>query len=368
MPQTIDVVPVSVTHSPVTGLYVQDGRVISTHSMLKTFRRCPKQAEFKYVHRLKPKLIGKPLSKGKWMHSLLEAHHSGQDWREIHRKLSIQFNEMFDEEKDFYGDMPTECERLMLSYIWHYKFEPWKILETEMTLEAELPDGAILRGRIDALIENEFGLWVVDHKNMKTLPDHNFRILDGQSALYLWLAIRNKIPVEGFIWNYLRTKAPTLPKVVYKGKPAQRLSSRAIETDYPTYITELKRLKEEEGLRITAEYKAHAARLKAQRYKHGEPQTSSFFRRDILEKQPHMLRRVALENFTTHKRMHSYDFSDPDKVERVIERSCGFSCSYIDICTSQLMGGNIRTLVKQNYRVGDPMDYYYDDKMPERGE
>jgi hypothetical protein len=43
------------------GLYTDDktGKLISTHSMLKTFRRCPKQAEFKYVHRLKPRRLGK---------------------------------------------------------------------------------------------------------------------------------------------------------------------------------------------------------------------------------------------------------------------------------------------------------------------
>lgn len=367
MPKTIDVEPVSVTDA-LTGLYIQDGKRISTHSMLKTFRRCPKQAEYKYVHRLKPKMLAKPLRKGSWMHLLLEAFHKGEDWEALHTKLSAKFNRMFDEERDFYGDLPTECRALMTSYIWHYKFDPWKIIDTEFTLETEFPDGTIYRGRIDMLIENEFGLWLVDHKNMRTLPDHNFRLLDGQSALYLWAALRNRIPVQGFIWNYLRTKAPTTPKLVYKGKPSQRLSTRAMETDYPTYVAELNRLKREEGLRITPEYKAHAARLKAMRYQHGEPQTSPFFRRDVLEKQPGMLRRVAIENFRTSSRMHEYDFSNPDAVERVVERSCGFSCSYEDVCTVDLMGGNTRPLVKQNYTVGDPMDYYYDDKSPEKGE
>lgn len=369
MPKTINVQPVDVVDR-IGGLYrdAESGQLISTHSMLKTFRRCPKQAEYKYVHRLKPRLIGKPLRKGTWMHTLLEYFHSGRDWEAEHAKLSRKFSELFDEEKDYYGDLPTECLLLMRSYIWHYKNDPWKVIETEFTVETEFPDGTLYRGRVDALIENEFGLWVVDHKNMRTLPDHNFRLLDGQSALYLWACLRNRIPVQGFIWNYLRTKAPTKPKLAYAGKAAQRLSNAAIETDYPTYVTELKRLKREEGLRITKSYTDHADYLKSLQYRHGEPQLSPFFRRDTLEKQPDMLRRVALENHHTSKRMHVYDFSNPDAVERVVERSCTFSCSYTDLCSVELMGGNMRPLVKQNYTVGDPMDYYYDDKAPEKGD
>jgi hypothetical protein len=352
------------------GLYTDEatGKLISTHSMLKTFRRCPKQAEFKYAMRLKPRVLAKPLRRGTWIHLLLEEFHQGRDWEKLHKQLSRKFDELFDEEKDFYGDLPQEIFAIMQAYIWHYKFDPWKVLETEFVLETELPDGSIFRCRVDMLIENEFGLWLVDHKSHKSLPDHNFRLLDGQSALYIWCALRNKIPVEGFIWNYLRWKPPGKPKLAYAGTSRQRLSLREIETDYPTYVKELQRLKREEGLRITSAYLAKAEALKRQRYKHGEPQTSPFFRRDTLEKLPGMLRRVALENYHTHKRMHSYDFSNTDSVERVVDRSCGFSCSYTDICTSQLMGGNINTLIKQNYTLGDPMDYYKDDKMPDRNE
>lgn len=349
------------------GLYASDsGQLISTHSMLKTFRRCPKQAEYKYVHRLKPRLLGKPLRRGSWLHILLEEFHQGRDWMAAHQKLSAQFNNLFDEEKDYYGDLPNECLKIMLSYIWHYKFDPWKVIETEFTVETEFPDGTLYRGRVDMLIENSFGLWVVDHKSHKTLPDHNFRLLDAQSALYLWACLRNKIPVEGFIWNYLRTKPPTVPKLAYAGGSNQRLSKVNIETDYPTYVAELKRLKREEGLRITAEYTAKAAALKSMRYRHGEPQLSPFFRRDVLEKQLGMLRRVALENYHTSQRMHTYNFDNRDAVERVVDRGCGFSCSYTDLCTTELMGGNTRPLIKQNYTVGDPMDYYNDDKAPER--
>jgi hypothetical protein len=334
-----------------------EGARITTHSMIKTMRRCPKQAEFKYVHRLKPRMLGKPLRRGTWIHSLLEEYHSGRDWMDMHRKLSHQFNQMFDEEKDYYGDMPTEILTIMRSYIWHYKDDPWKYLETEMTIEAELPDGSLYRGKMDSLVETQFGIFVVDHKSHKTLPNSTFRMLDPQSALYIWACRQNGIPVQGFIWNYLRWKAPSVPKLVANNT---RLSKSPCDTDYPTYVRALKKYKEEFGLKITPEYKAEAKRLQSMRYKFGEPQHSTFFRRDVLEKDDAMLERVVKEATRTSERLHTYDFSDPDAVERVVDRSCDFSCSYTDICSVQLMGGNIRPLLKQNYKVGDPNDYYQD--------
>lgn len=335
-----------------------EGARISTHSMLKTFRRCPKQAEYKYVHRLKPKRLGSPLKRGTWVHALLEAYHKGEDWRDLHRRYSAEFDKLFDEEKDYYGDMPKEILQIMNSYMWHYKDDPWKYIDAEFQLEAELPDGTIYRGKVDALVETQFGLFLVDHKTHKTLPDLNFRLLDAQSALYIWAAQENGIPVQGFIWNYLRWKAPSTPQLLKDGK---RISKSACDTDYPTFVKALKKYKEENPqFTISAEDRAKAKQLQSQRYAFGQPQTSGFFRRDVLEKSQDMLERVVQGNYTTSLRMHGYDFSDPDRVERVVERGCTFSCSYTDICTAELMGANTRPLIKQNYTTGDPNSYYND--------
>ena len=336
-----------------------EGGRISTHSMLKTFRRCPKQAEFKYIHRLKPKRLGSPLKRGTWVHSLLEAYHGGEDWLDLHKKLSAQFALLFDEEKDFYGDMPREILVIMRSYIWHYKNDPWEYIDREFQLEAKLPDGTIYRGKVDALIRNQFGLFLVDHKTHKTLPDLSFRLLDAQSALYLWAAQENGLEVKGFIWNYIRWKEPSTPQVL---KDGTRFSKSVTDYDYPTYIRAVKAAKEAhpDTFIITPEMRAEAKRLKGQQYEFGQPQHSNFFRRDVLEKSPAMIEAVVQGNYTTSQRMHSYDFSHPDAVERVVERGCSFSCSYTDICTAELMGANIRPLVKQNYTVGDPNAYYND--------
>lgn len=354
----------SIGERPAQGLYWDakandgEGARISTHSMLKTFRTCPKQAEFKYVHRLKPKRLGTPLKRGTWWHSLLEADGRGEDWREVHEDYTKQFNQLFDEEKDYYGDMPTELKQMMLAYKWHYQQDEWEYVDNEFQLEAKLPDGTIYRGKVDALIRNAFGLWLVDHKSHKTLPDANFRLLDAQSALYLWAAEENGLKVNGFIWNYARWKVPATPQLL---KDGSRISKSVTDTDYPTYVRALKKYKAENpNFKITQEYKDRANYLKSQQYVPGKPQTSDFFRRDILEKSPDMLERVVQGNYTTSLRMHEYDFSNPDYVERNVGRGCTFQCSFTDICTAELMGANTKPLIKQNYTVGDPNDYYND--------
>jgi hypothetical protein len=340
------------------GLYVlDDGTTVLTNSMLTSFRRCIKQSEYKYYHRLKPKMMGSPLKRGGWVHELLEVHGQGGDWKKHHKKLCIKFEELFDEEKDFYGDMPTEIETIMKSYFWHYKRDPWTYHESELELEAMLPNGILLRGQVDNLIENEYGLWLVDHKTHKTIPNLRYRMLDTQSPLYIWLAWQNNIPVQGFIWNYVRWKAPTVPKLAYAGTARERLSTRAIETDYPTYLRAIK----EYGFNPKKKpYSIELERLKAQRYTPGELTTSPFFQRVVMEKSEALVDRVLKEAMRTTERMNSYDFSDPEAVERTVGRHCEYMCSYTDLCGMELLGAHTKPLIKQNFEVGDPLSYYHD--------
>lgn len=353
----------TVTPVELSNLYSQlyhdpeTGRAITTHSMIKTMRHCPRQAYYKYVLRLKPQVLGRPLRFGTWMHALLEAHYKGEDWRERHKELTLEFSKFFDEEKAEVGDLPRDCLRTMLSYLWHYKDDPWKVHDVEFVLEVTLPDGSLYRCKLDMLIENQFGLWIVDHKNHKKMPNHDFRLLDSQSALYIWAALQNKIKVQGHIWNYLRSKPPTVPVLLKSG---ERLSKSKIDTDYPTYVKAIKRY----GIDPTP-YAERLAYYKAQRYVPGEMQTSPFFRRDVLEKTPRMLRQVASEGYQTHLRMHSYHWDHVEKIERNPGTACQFMCSYLDVCTAELFGGNAEFIMRQRYKVGDPMAYYNDERPGE---
>lgn len=354
-----------------TGLYVDDqDRQITTHSMLKTFQRCPKQADYKYAQRLKRKQFTnaeKHLKRGQWFHKLLEVHYAGGDWREAHTKLSAEYYALFDEEQDALGDLPREMRALMASYLWHYGADTtdphhgWIVHEVEGTLECPWPDGGgIYRMRFDMLVEDNFGLWLVDHKSHIRLPDTGFRLLDKASVLYIWCARQNKIPVAGFIWNYVKAKAPTMPALVDQ-KRSPRLSKVNIETDYPTMVRAIKKY----GIDHKP-YVPMLRHLKSQRWHPDNVQSSPFFRRDTLEKDDAVIKRVVAATMRTRDRMHAYDFTDQDTVERVEDRSCTFQCTYNGLCTVELFHGltapEARNIRRQQFKTGDPLEYYQDER------
>jgi hypothetical protein len=338
-------------------LYNKDGVPIMTHSMIKQGRGCLKAFSYKYVERLKPRSIGRPLQFGKWMHWLLEAYYKGEDWRAVHKQLSIQYSGLFDEEKEKLGDLPHDCYELMLSYLWHYKHENWTVHEVEFLVECAWPDGSLYRGKIDMLVEDDYGLWIVDHKNHKRLPSASFRLKDSQSGLYVWAARKMGIPVAGFIWNYLKTAPPSKPKLI---KNESRFYTKLGDTTYVTYRRELKRLGIEPDDPRAA---ATVERLARDRYKPGQIQTSPFFQRHVFERNDGVLRRIAGEAYATHQRLQAYHWDKPNRVERAPGNQCDFMCSYTRLCEAELYGsgmvGNIR---RQDFREADPMEYYNDER------
>lgn len=323
-----------------------------THSLLKTFRRCPRAALYKYHDSLAPRALSKPLKRGNWMHSLLEAEYSGADWREVHRHLTEKFSQLFDEEKDALGDLPYEMLKLMRSYMWHYRNDDdWTVHEVEFKLEAELPNGIQWQGKSDMLIEDDFGLWVVDHKTHQIIPSHTHRVLDQQSVLYLWACRQNNIPVRGFIWNYIRTNGPKPVNLTQAG----RLRKNQGVTDFPTAVLDLKRQginwKEDENVRPFVENLARS------RFKRGREQNSPFFIRTIFEKNEDMVERAVNEAAHTAERFMNYPFEDRDIVERVPEKSCDW-CGFRNLCTTELIGGNTDILIRKEYVKEDPFGYY----------
>lgn len=333
----------------------ETGQSVVTHSMIKAFKRCPKSMQYKYVERLKPKVVGAALHRGKWVHALLEVHYKGGDWRAEHLNWCREYGKLFDEEKARLGDLPTDIEHLMTSYFWHYKNDrDWTVLETELTIETEFPDGTLFRCRVDNLVETPFGIYLVDHKTHRQLPGHDFRLRDTQSPLYIWAARRTGIPVVGFIWNYIRATTPSH----WRFKRDGNLYARIGDTDFPTALRDLKNAGKDPKDPLFAE---RLATLKRVRYEHGGMQTSPFFLRHMMDKNDEMIKQSVREAIHTTKRMSKYPFEKTAYVERVPDRACDW-CDYRAICTTELTGGNADFLRRKQFKEEDPMSYYEDRK------
>lgn len=324
---------------------------VINHGMAKSFRRCPRQFRYKYVQQIQPRIYNKPLTRGTWFHELLEAHYSGKDWKKVHRLKCREFSELFDEEKEKLGDLPTEMLALMRSYLWHYAHESeWEVLAVEMTIECELPDGRKFRGRVDMLVRDDWGLWLVDHKTHTRLPNLTARQLDVQSPLYVWACWQNDIQVDGFTWNYVKTLAPATPTLLKNGS---RFSKKLGETDYYTFAKALK----QSGLPVE-DYRDKLNELKAHRFEHNQVQTSPFFQRHTLERTDESIEQALREFLVTRDRIATYDF-DPKWTERHNDRSCEWMCDYSDICIAELHGNNTKPLMR-DFKSADPFEYYGD--------
>ena len=63
-------------------------RITFNQSRIKTFNRCPKSYEYKYVQLLQSKQRARPLYTGSWIHKALETYYAQSDWK-IDRKSVV---------------------------------------------------------------------------------------------------------------------------------------------------------------------------------------------------------------------------------------------------------------------------------------
>lgn len=316
-----------------------------SNSELKTYERCPKQWEYKYLQDLVPKEKQRPLYLGNWIHSALETHYRDGDWRIGHQLYVDNWNKLFEEERIMLRrpkkgrpttpPLPEMVERIMKSYLWYYKNEGWRVVLTEQKIEVHIPVKGggfyLFKGIVDLVVEDEEGLyWVIDHKTASTIPDPtSFHAMDPQLMLYPW-AIEKQLglKIAGVIYNYVKSKAPSVPKLTKAGA----VSRSKITTDYPT----LARFFRSNGL-DPADYSEVLRPLRRK---------SPFLRRYRLPREAFVTREILLDAITVVKRIHT-----PQRYFRVITRDCARMCSYHDICRSELNGMDTADMRKRNFNI-----------------
>jgi len=163
---------------------------------------------YKYRERLEPKTKPVALKRGAWIHALLEAYYKGNDWREVHRALTDEFAMLMDEEREYYGDLPGTAETLMTLYEETYPND--RTLEVELEFKGfPLSKTVRLNGRVDLVLEDSRGVWVVEHKTVSRMPSEDERIVNPQVALYIPVVEQQLgVKVNGVLWNYLITRIP----------------------------------------------------------------------------------------------------------------------------------------------------------------
>jgi hypothetical protein len=350
-----------------------DGRLVITQSMVSGFVECPRETYYSIVMGLRPRIESKPLTRGTWVHSLLEERAKGGDWRKLHEELTFKAEHgQFEEEV---AGLAKECYFIMLSYEYAHRKEILKPLFTEVTVERPMFRNKVLyRGRIDIIWMDENGdVWLGDHKTHATLPEWRYRELAFQNWSYLWAvktspeyaALRYKgkpLPQpKGFIYDYCKTGSISKPTLTMKGKISRVVKPTG--TTLPVFLEFLREnhmmttIKGKDLLAIEdpeerAYVEEYIVALQQRDY-------SDLFRRDKMVFDEAQSERQRKAFFTSARRLLTYKWDDPDCVERNLHACSGFMCNYKDLTVADLMHGTSEIEQRTRYvTTRDPLDYY----------
>lgn len=354
-----------------------EGMLVITQSMVSGFVECPRETYYGIVLGLRPRIESKPLTRGTWVHALLEERGKGGDWKALHKELTKKAEETTFEEET--AGLADECYRIVLSYEYAHRTEVLIPLAVELTVERPMFNGKVLyRGRIDIIwIDEDGDVWLGDHKTHATLPDWRYRELAFQHYSYLWAvktspeyrALRYKgkpLPQpKGFIYDYCRTSAISAPTLTQGGKISRVVKPTG--TTLPVFKEWLRSVGmatvikgkfllaiEDPGERAYVE--EFIVALEQRDY-------SDLFRRDKLTFTPEQAERQRKSFYTSARRLLTYKWDDPDCVERNLHACSSFMCNYKDLTVADLMHGTSEIEQRTRYvTTRDPLDYYPNQK------
>lgn len=317
-----------------------------SNSRLGTWRRCQKKYEFKYIMGLEPRAKVRQLEMGSWMHELLEVHYEGGDWKEKHEENKAGYYLFPEEIREELGDLPTECRKLMLSYLryWRDEDKNYVVVDTELDEIVTLPSGLEFRMIIDLIVENrrtgKLEAW--DHKNRKNFASSDSMILDPQLTNYFaGLEIMGYTPLGCVMYNEIRTKAPTVPKLLKAGGLSK---AKNIDTDTHTYYREIRK----HGL-DPADYEDILRHIALN-------ETDRFFKRTRLPKDPPMIKRMMREAEVTALETRKKEESKEPYVRSFDATKCSWDCSFTQLCIAELYGADISSAIKAGFRKRGEQD------------
>lgn len=316
-----------------------------SHSRFKVWRRCHKQHDYRYNQRLQRKRKKIPMLRGTIIGEMLDARAlriNGArtvDPMAVLEKYRKKYRVLFAEEREMYGDVIGDVKRIFEGYERKYADDPWKYLKIENCLTVDLAKDVRYIGYEDKIVEDKHGrMWIADHKAYKTIPNDDQRYADLQNVFYIWAhGIQHpRDPICGFVWDYLRTKAPTIPEPMKKGGLTQR---QDIDTDYYTYAKAI----EDNNLDPT-DYEEILYRLKQE--------NSRFFKRVYLPSPS----KEMIENAVQDAKDTAIEIKNLGKVlrDRNMTRDCPFDCDYYNLCQAEFQGVDGDYIRETEFEERDP--------------
>ena len=305
-----------------------------SQSMLKTFRKCHKAFDYKYRQNLQRKKKEASLLRGSCVHEMIEAKANGKDPWETFETYIENNKPLFIEQDPEYENLIDMVTNIMEGYFSYYKNDPLKPLPfkgkfAEHEFTVELTKDIILTGVIDMIVEDpKLGIGIMDHKTHKILPTGDIAYSNIQSALYAWAMTQlEEFPNPQFmVWNYIRWKEPTKPKLLKSGKMSTSLG----DTTWRVYRKALI----EAGL-DPKDYEEVKAQL--------EGRESEFFVRQYLPINKTIMENIKEDTIETATQIQTTNYKD-----RNITRDCNY-CEFYSLCQAELKGLDSEMVKKYEY-------------------
>lgn len=311
-------------------------------SKVQAWRSCNKRYEFSVIRNLQAKRKPAQLLRGTILHEMLEARDHGQhagklllkqSASEVFLKYDAQYGKLFEEEREFYGEnFMDDIWRIYKGYTRTYKGDDWKVLATEGLVRTQLTPKIEFEGHYDLRVSHSSRRWLVDRKTHKVLPTAEERFNNFQLLLYVeaWNREHPKDRVEGIIWDYLRTKAPTIPEVLKSGQLTRR---KDLDTDVHTYRKAIRDNElDEDG------YDYYLKELEKR-------SVDKFYQRVSLPIPSREMVNTVVQEFTQSAEMMRTAKHFP----RNATYTCARRCEFFRLCNAELSGINAKFVEKSDY-------------------
>jgi len=307
-----------------------------SQTKVRTFRTCRRAYHLRYVDGWKRIVKARPLTFGIIIHEMLEAFAEGKDPFAVLNKTAKVNKKLFADEREMYGNIIEDIRVIMQNYFRIYTKKSLRFIKhqgkaAEHALEVEIGDGFLFVFRVDHFGRTENGLrWLVENKTFSKKPSEDQRWRDLQTCMYIraceMLGIKH---LNGVLWNYIKSKAPTRPEVLQDGV---HLSKRKIDTLPETVMSVIN----EHGLK---------EKDCKEQLQHAKSNVSSYFDRVITPVVPQVVDILFNEFLET-----CIDIRDQhgEIIDRNIGQHCGW-CEFETLCRTELTGGDLDYVKEHEY-------------------
>jgi len=332
-----------------------------SYSSLNTYQRCPKQYWYKNIKDLQKKKRNVNLFRGISLHELAKVYFiatqegsSTEDaWTSVENAAQVMIETasetLFEDELASAKSMVEDSLDILWRWLRGYT-DDWTILHVEEEFITKLETGEVLSFTPDLVVQDEAGyVWIVDHKTTSRLPDTGIPFGDMQSLLY-YSGLKGLYPsLQGFIFNRMRKKVPTKPRLTKTGKT--RVANLAnIDTTYEVlrdFIRDVAPglMNDSSHLRRLAELRDGPNRFFWQETIYVNENTVDLILSDV----SHVCSQIS-------------DSIKRNWYPRNLQEDGGYKsckkCEFYPLCQADLLGWNTALILSEDYEARDPKNPY----------